>query len=240
MWDPLEAFNWPSLYSVYDAGCGGYSNSSRCLDRFGVDRPATDRDLYYHLLRCYSPSIRAADADPVGTYQALLYWKLYSSGGSKGTNILRWLAPGSEGRRSAEVVLPRLLSGLPETCPRDTQHIVSMIRDLPPIPGMGTADECRLPVRSTFLHFLYPETVPIFDKMVLQAVGVREPGANQDIAVFKRYLPFVWSLADRYSTASGVCSLEVPLRRIDMALWVMRDSSSGVAQTPNRSHGHRT
>ena len=99
MWDPLGAFDWSSLYSAYDAGCGGYDSSSLCLDRFVPTRPATDRDLYYHLVRCYSLSPRAADADPVGTYKALLYWKLYSSGGSKGTNILRWLAPG--GRASA-------------------------------------------------------------------------------------------------------------------------------------------
>lgn len=224
MRDPLEAFDWPSLYGAYDAGCGGYDSSSQCLDRFGLERPATDRDLYYHLVYCYFPSTRAADTDPVGTYQALLYWKLYSSGGSKGTNILRWLAPSSAGRRTAEAELPGLLSGLPATCPRDPHQIVSMVRELPSIPGMGSADECRLPVRSTFLHFLYPETVPIFDKMVLQAVGVSEPGANQDIAVFARYLPFVWSLADRYSAESGVCSLEAPLRRIDMALWVIRDS----------------
>ena len=90
--------------------------------------------------------------------------------------------------------------------------------------GMGSATECRLPVRSTFLHFLYPASVPIFDKMVLQAVGIHESGANQDISVFERYLPFAWELEDRYSAASEVCSVEQPLRRIDMALWIIRNS----------------
>lgn len=224
MRDPLEAFNWSSLYSDYDAQCRRYDSTTPCLDRFGTNRPKTDRDLYYQLVQCYSPSARTAEPDLIGTYQSLLYWKLYSTGGTDGKNIMTWLAPGSEGRRLAESQLPGLLSRLPATVPRDAKQIVEMVRELPSISGMGNTRECRLPVRTTFLHFLYPSTVPIFDKMVLQAVGVHDEGANQNIDVFERYLPFVWSLADSHSNESINCNLEEPLRRIDMALWLMRDS----------------
>jgi|ERR1700675_3443950 len=43
-----------------------------------------------------------------------------------------------------------------------------------------------LPVRTTLLHVLYPDTVPIFDQMVLKAVGSWYATANQDIAVLGR------------------------------------------------------
>lgn len=80
-----------------------------------------------------------------------------------------------------------------------------------------------LPVRTTFLHLLYPSVVPIFDKMVLKAVNMWRPGANTDPAVLEAYLPVAWSLADRYEDKLRVFP-ETPLRLVDMGLWVLRDS----------------
>lgn len=220
MRDALCDFRWDTLYNRYDAKCKTYDSRSRCLDRCGSDRPETDRELYYRLIDCYSPSARVTDPDMVGTYQALLYWKLYSTAGSKGTNILNWLKQGGAGRRLAESQLPKLLSRLPPSIERSERDVVDLMQSLPKLPGMGSGTKCRLPVRSTFLHFLFPSVVPIFDIMVLRAVGVVGEEANQDICIFREYLGFAWQLADRYSVESRVCSREEPLRRIEMALWV--------------------
>lgn len=154
----------------------------------------------------------------------MLYWKLYSTAGSKGTNILNWFADAAK-RESAEASLTRVTLVLPASVGRDPKLIVELIRELPPVPGMGAANDCRLPVRTTFLHFHYPDVVPVFDKMVLAAVGVEEDGANQSYSVLREYLPFAWEMADRYADASSECNREAPLRRVDMALWVSRGSS---------------
>ena len=222
MHDPLTDFEWGSLYRRYDALCKGYDSGSHCLARFGSARPDSDRELYYRLISCYLPAARTADRDVIGTYQALLYWKLYSTAGSRGTNILAWLKPGSAGRRSAESTLPRWLSRLPPSLNRNESDVVEKVREMPLIRGMGT--ECRLPVRTTFLHFLYPSVVPIFDRNVLLAVGVNEKNANQSYDRLREYLPFAWELADRYCVQSAMCNREESLRRIDMALWVTRGS----------------
>jgi hypothetical protein len=102
------------------------------------------------------------------------------------------------------------------------QAVIEAIERLSDFELPGMRSDCALPVRTTFLHFIYPSTVPIFDKQVLLAVGVTRKGANKSYAVLREYLPFAWELADRYLTESRVCNREEPLRRIDMALWVIR------------------
>jgi hypothetical protein len=39
--------------------------------------------------------------------------------------------------------------------------------------------------------------VPIFDQVVLKAVGAWRAGANQDISVLRHYIPHAWALADK-------------------------------------------
>lgn len=70
----------------------------------------------------------------------------------------------------------------------------------------------------------YPHVVPIFDRMVLQAVGVNDNKANQSEGVFRRYLPHAWGLADRHGkhAQERFQFQETPLRLVDMALWVKR------------------
>jgi hypothetical protein len=64
--------------------------------------------------------------------------------------------------------------------------------------------------------------VPIFDKMVLEAVGISDQSANQNIGIFRRYLPFAWELSERYGAHFVSFFPETPIRVVDMALWISR------------------
>lgn len=220
MQDPLSAFDWTSLYRRYDETCPRFDSQSPHLARFVSDRPATDRSLYYRLIDCYSPAVRQEDPDPVGLYEALLYWKLYSQGTT--AYHLAKMAPGTELRASAAASLPRLLARLPARLDRNVDAIVRTVQALDEYGLPRMTGRCAIPVRSTFLHFLYPSTVSVFDRMVLQAIGVDRKGANQDYSVFRKFVPFAWELADRYAQRATVGHRESPLRLIDMALWMDR------------------
>lgn len=219
--DSLTGFDWHSLYRRYDGGCGSFDASSTHLTRFASNRPATDRELYYRLVECYSPDNRLTEPDPVGLYESLLYWKLYSQPAAR-SRISVWLAAGSDARTTLAVTIQRFLSGLPTALDRDIDAVVELVEGLRRFKLPGMVSPGAIPVRSTFLHFLYPQTVPIFDMMVLQAVGVRRHGANHDIQVFREYLPFVWQLANRHGTAAVANDSESALRLMDMALWITR------------------
>ena len=84
------------------------------------------------------------------------------------------------------------------------------------------ASSSTLPVRTTFLHFLYPSVVPIFDQMVLKAVNGWEKDANHKASFLTAYLPLAWELAERYAKPAFSFKRESPIRVIDMALWVTR------------------
>jgi hypothetical protein len=187
--DPLDGFDWASLHREYDARCVRYDSRSPHLACFGADRPGSDRELYYRLIYRYSAPARAID--PVGTYQALLYWKLYSQPTAM-ANLSKWMKEGSELRRAAEKQLPNLLKGLSATLQRRVDVVIAAVRRLGQFRIPGMISTTALPVRTTFLHFIYPSTVPIFDQMVLRAVGVNEEGANRNYQVFQEYLPFAW------------------------------------------------
>lgn len=220
MHDPLVAFDWTSLYRRYDESCRRFNSQSPHLARFGSDRPASDRSLYYRLIDCYCPAVRQDEPDPVGLYEALLYWKLYSQGTT--AHHLAKMAPGTELRASAAASLPRLLARLPEGLDRDVDIVVRTVQELDEYGLPRMKGRCAIPVRSTFLHFLYPSTIPVFDRMVLQAVGVDRKNANKDYSVFREFLSFAWALADRYAQRASLAHREPPLRLIDMALWVDR------------------
>jgi hypothetical protein len=235
MIDPLAEFDWASLYARYDGKCRGFHAHSPHLALYGADRRLTDRKLYYRLIG--HDGIARRTTDPLGWYEALLYWKLYSQPAAT-SNLGKWMAPGSASRRSAESFLPLLLASHPKTLARSADDVVDAVKDLSNfgLPGMST--KCAIPVRSTFLHFLYPTIVPIFDKMVLKAVGVNDKDANHDYNVLREYLPHAWKLADRYAARATVqCKHEQPIRLIDMALWVNRGKpgADGVAPRTSQS-----
>ncbi len=216
MIDPLSGFDWNVLYRDYDESCKGFKGGSTHLSRIepGV---TTDRDLYCHLASRFKASPRNLS---MCDWEAMLYWKLYSTTGS----LKQYFKNNPPASYSDQ--LQSLISSMPKFIDRSIDRIIDLLRhfDRPKLPG--TKDPCRIAVRSTFLHFMYPDTVPIFDKMVLQAVGEFREGANQDLGLFREYVPHAWRMADQHAAAvqciNGEKVTETPIRLIDMALWVHR------------------
>ena len=207
--DPLENFNWETLHERYDNLCSGFNNDSEYLSYF-KSRPKSDCELYYFLIREFSKSIN------LGLYKAMLYWKLYSQPAAV-ANILGRI----NNHKDIDERLIILSKRLPLKIERNIDDIVELVQiNEISIFGMGSSDS--FPVRTTFLHFVYPEIVPVFDKMVLQAIGIEENNANHDIQVLKDYIPFAWKLADKYKNQFNKNWQETSVRLIDMALWVNR------------------
>ena len=78
MRDPLNGFDWSSLYRSYDNRCLGFDRTSVYLAALDHDRPESDRTLYYQLANAFFEERRNVIVDPMGAYEAMLYWKLYS------------------------------------------------------------------------------------------------------------------------------------------------------------------
>jgi hypothetical protein len=211
MSDPLDGFDWKTVYARYDAACCGFKPNSQHLRGFYSGTP-NDRLLYYKLVGAAVPENRSQlGAD---WYEALLYWKLYSQGTSDSqiTGWLQHLPPGC---------LQQVLAKTPATTSRRVQDVLDLVELVGTyqVPGMKSSD--ALPVRSTFLHVLYPNIVPIFDQMVLRAVDAWRERANHDISVLRQYLPHSWALADKHTQQlSGF--KESAVRLVDMALWIKR------------------
>jgi len=210
MSDPLSLFDWNSLYARYDAACHGFDPTSKHL-RGKYARTASDRALYYRLVEaaCERHSL---DAD---WYEALLYWKLYSQR-TLDSKITKW------GSTLIHGDLRKFLMKIPPSIPREVQKVAGLVQliDYYRFPGMRTPT--ALPVRTTLLHVLYPGVVPIFDQMVLKAVGAWREAANQDMAVLRRYVPHAWVLADRHTRQRSVFK-KTPVRLVDIALWLTRN-----------------
>jgi hypothetical protein len=97
-----------------------------------------------------------------------------------------------------------------------------------------------LPVRTTFLHFVYPDVVPIFDKQVLKAVGIYNRNANRSRKRLLQYVPHAWKMLDLHSSQFNTFKRETAVRLIDMALWVTRDKASGAGTDKNVKTARRT
>jgi hypothetical protein len=226
MFDPLGRFDWSSLYGRYDAQCRGHNPASIHLQ--AMQPPAaTDRLLYYHLVRASHQDSGGRPSLDLGQYEALLYWKLNSNHQALG-NLRSWLRKDEDRRHRNDDQLQQLLAGIPSAIPQEVSAVTELLDRIDDYPVDGMKSATALPVRSTFLHILYPSVVPIFDKMVLQAVGITDEQANQNLDVFRAYLPHAWHLAQDHA-AKLVGFEETPVRLIDMALWVIRNAGS---QTP--------
>ncbi len=223
--DPLNNFDWPTLYEAYDTRCCGFNQGALKLgffDRKGLSRPAIDRELYYKLVSIFSPENLHTHAEPIEAYEALLYWKLYSQKAAISNLEKIWLPDNSTKRAKSQDTFKRLLSELPVTIEHSGTEVIELIKWLGKFNLPGIASSTAIPVRTTFLHFIYPEVVPIFDKMVLRAIGVWDKNANQSYKVLSDYLPFSWELAEKYRNQVVLIKNESPVRAIDMALWVGR------------------
>jgi hypothetical protein len=211
MSDPLVGFDWTTLYARYDAAASrGYDPRSKHLRGF---HPTTnDRDLYYQLVTKAAPETRSQlGAD---WCEALLYWKLYSQY-TLDSKITAWI------KGFAPERLQQFLAKIPRTIPRRVSDIIDLVELVGSYQFPGMKSSTALPVRTTFLHILYPDVIPIFDKMVLKAVGAWCEGANQDINVLRQYIPHAWELADKHTQQlSGF--KESSVRLVDMALWFKR------------------
>jgi hypothetical protein len=78
MKDPLQNFDWSSVYGAYDDRCYGFNKKSPHLDVFRPKPPELDRYLYYRLVQEFSKEPKKFGNRASGLYRALLYWKLYS------------------------------------------------------------------------------------------------------------------------------------------------------------------
>jgi hypothetical protein len=132
------------------------------------------------------------------------------------------LPRGSTERKEAQKRLIDLLSTLPPNLEKSQAQIIKLIRSFNNFRIPGMANNAAIPVRTTFLHFIYPNVVPIFDQMVLRAIGLWEPGANHRYPVLEKYLPIAWGFAEKYTPQFSSFKSESPIRLIDMALWVNR------------------
>lgn len=209
MKDPLQNFNWNELYGKYDGNCRRFNSASLYIKH---TKTKTDRKLYYWLIKTFSDRKNIN----LKNYKSLLYWEHYSRPAILGMMdklpVLRI--------KEIKKGLQNLKRILPAKMPRNRDEIVSLItRQEFSIYGMGNSS---LPTRSAFLHFIYPNVMPVFDRMVLQAVGVFEENANHNRDILKEYLPFVWQLSDKYNKKIKNKFPESPIRLIDMALWIIR------------------
>jgi hypothetical protein len=156
----------------------------------------------------------------LNTYEYILYWKLYSTCGDKNNRDIH----------SKPQVIPKLTSALPQFNgfpPRIDQNknavskLVTRALNLD-LYGM------KLPVCTAVLHFLYPDVIPIFDKMVLMAVGyksrqIKNGKLNYSEGLYTQYVEHVWSLTKRYANQINAQKYkESSVRIVDMALWVTR------------------
>jgi hypothetical protein len=153
------------------------------------------------------------------TYEALLYWKHYSNPQAERNTYGKV----RKCRNSCELKkkLGRLSKSLSRPV-KDTGEVVRLVRSLDAfhLPGIQSRD--ALPTRTTLLHMIYPDLIPVFDKQVLKAVGVNDKHANTRIGVLREYLEHVWRLCNTHSHALPPTAKETPIRLIDMALWVTR------------------
>jgi hypothetical protein len=131
------------------------------------------------------------------------------------SNLGRWL------QSFEPCVLNGFLTAAPAILSCRIPDVMSLINLVGRYQLPGMKSDTALPVRTTFLHILYPNVVPIFDQMVLKAVGAWYEGANQSTSVLQQYIPHAWALADRH-TQQRTGFKETAVRLTDMALWLTR------------------
>ena len=217
--DPLPGFAWETLHPRYNDLClrsGRFNPDSEMLAVFGNSAPNTDLELYYLVADAMKGGLARHGERAAGYYRAMAYWKLYSQ---HRVSFEEYMA------LPAKPIL-RLAAELPASLPRNVNEIMQAI-DLDEFSVYGMQRKDALPMRTTLLHFHYPAVVPIFDTMVLRAIGINDKSANHDRATLRRYLPFVWQLAEKYT--KHLTARETSVRLVEMALWVIRqnDTSAG-------------
>ena len=219
MHNPIKQFNWASLYKAYDDTCKRFDPNA---PSWIWPRPGSDRELYYMLVDRVQRERKMIGHIGLGTYEAILYWKLYSQPAAVKTvcTRIREETHLQEGLKGALVALGKQF---PNSLTRDIHSVQRLYRSLDRTSRAiyGLASSCALPTRSTLLHFHYPTVIPIFDKQVLLAVGVDKEEANRKYDILFEYIQFPWDVAGNPGIIPQDWK-ETPLRLLDMALWVIR------------------
>ena len=219
MIDPLSNFDWTSLHAEYDRKClvsSRFKPEAPALRCFSAP-PQSDRSLYYALMEMVASERADGTLMTLECYAAAVYWKMYSTSPKVNNDIARE----SDIRDILESKL-RTFARFPSWLPKNVHEVLNMVNQVLELNLYGTG----LPVCTTVLHYLYPDTVPIFDQMVLRAVGfdredVKKRRLNQSTTLYQQYLGHHWDMVDKY--AEEVEHLrESPVRAVEMALWVSR------------------
>jgi len=219
-----DNFDWSFLYQRYDNTCRRFAPTSPYLYDI-TEKPKNDRYLYNSLVYKVNNERTMKGYIGLGTYEAILYWKLYSQPAAT-QNVCAKLRNDEHKQRTIDTALIGLGAQLPLKVTEDISSIINLY-DLLDAYGpqlYGLMNPCALPARTTLLHFLYPNVVPLFDKQVLLAVGVNEKNANRRRDCLYQYIQFAW----RESKKSNIPKdwQESPLRLFDMALWVTRGQTT--------------
>jgi hypothetical protein len=217
MKDPLGNFNWDQLYYLYDKQCRGFNPDSPYLlkQEFRVN---SDRELYYALIKAAKEEFSSTGTLTFETYIGILYWKHYSFYRSK---VCENACKEESFIKSKGLPELKYILSLVNLNDRNWDKMVTLMSRIGETRLQGIKENTSLPTRSTLLHFLYPEWVPIFDRMVLRAVGKTEEDANQKVEIFEEYVKFNWSLCEKYKDKIKDFK-DTPVRIIEMALWVVR------------------
>jgi len=219
MIDPLDNFPWDTLYSLYD-------EKSLKTSKFNYNVPAlrcfspppkTDRDLYYSLISRMLSEREAGSLMTLQSYTAIIYWKMYSTSPKTNNYIDKNI--------SLQEQLRKMLisfNNFPAVIKKERNIISELVQRTINLKLYGLG----LPVCTTVLHYLYPDIVPIFDQMILRAVGydkeeINQKRLNQSQELYHKYLEHHWSLVEKYSDKIKNFK-ETPVRVIEMALWVSR------------------
>ena len=220
MSDPLQDFNWHTLYQAYDHLARRYDPNIEYLDIFNP-RPQSLRACYLGLCAEVASELNTGGDISVATYTAIMYWKLYFLPLAI-ASICGTIRKDEACRERLRPMLHHFSDEFGDRDPpKDPEDIIDLIHLIGEFEAHGMKSDTALPTRATFLHFIYPKVVPIFDKQVLLAVGIDHKGANTDIDVLRQYIPFARRLTHKHrNTFAEYGYKETPLRLIDMALWV--------------------
>jgi hypothetical protein len=177
---------------------------------------SSERELYYRVVESIRAELVTPSGIGLGSYLAILYFKNY------------WLPPAvakTAGKISNSASLQiktkeKLLHLSGELCQLKNPSFEDIPLLLARVRGFslhGMAAPTSLPTQSTFLHFLYPSLVPIFDKFTVGAVGEKY---DPEDGIFPRYVQHVHKLATKYHCEFAKSMLETPIRAVEMALWI--------------------
>jgi hypothetical protein len=222
MYNPIDNnFDWGSLYRRYDNTCRRFDQDSPYLYEL-TTRPENDRHLYYFLIDKINTDRTEKGFIRLGTYEAILYWKLYSLPAALKTVCAR-IRNDKIIQKDIDNTLNEIGGELALTNVTEDINAIKSLYNLVDKHAhklFGLRDSCALPARTTLLHFLYPNIIPLFDKQVLLAVGVAEKGANRRRGYLYQYIEFAWRESKKPNIPKDW--QETPLRLLDMALWVTR------------------